>query len=341
MRTALTVLLSTFSLAASATPAPTLLNVSFGGSVPKDTTALLEKQGPSRANGGERIVVTFKAPKMISDIKLSAYSSKHDGKALVHSANGINGSTKVALEGLYTFAKMTMGDGVEYKKLVMLPDTKYVEAAPNQAFTSLDFTVEGFANDDVSLSLQITSADGLPLTDFLITRTGDSETAGGMINELNYKKFQPADVQALMTESVAPKAAELDGKTYTCTIYSRLNPTQLDFKIRAYSSPSPGVLQSTSTQQGTMAWSITGIGAQTTIPTVSGCGKFNSINILRRTSAGNLISEVVLDLNAFVAQCEKAGYDPDGVRSVESNETFPSVVDSKYVVDSYEFCKPQ
>jgi hypothetical protein len=70
----------------------------------------------------------------------------------------------------------------------------------------------------------------------------------------------------------------------------------------------------------------------------NGCGKFVTTNVLRVTGAGNLISEVVLDLNLYIALCTKAGYDATATQAVETNSTFPSLVNARYVVDSYEFC---
>ena len=58
------------------------------------------------------------------------------------------------------------------------------------------------------------------------------------------------------------------------------------------------------------------------------------------TGGGNLISEVVLDLSAYVKLCTAAGYDPAAVQAVETNSTFPSVLGANYVADSYEFCRP-
>lgn len=336
-------LIATITLAANAAP-PTVLSVSFGGSVPKDTSGMtmVEKSGPSRANGGEHILVHLDALKTISDIKLTAYSTGHAGKVLVHSATATNGSSTVSLDGLFQFAKMTTGDGVNYQNLVMLPDTKFVEVAPNQAFSTIDIAVEGFTNNDVSLSLQITSNDGLAPAEYLITRTGDNETVGSYVNEAGYAKFTPAQVKTLLTVAAVPAPADLVGKTYTCTVYSRLNPTQVDSKTRTFSSPAAGILQSTSTAQGeVLTWAPAAQGIEASIPDQNGCGKFNTINVLRRTAAGNLISEVVLDLNAYVQLCTSAGYDPAGVQAVESNSTFPSILIPNYVVDTYEFCKAE
>jgi hypothetical protein len=72
----------------------------------------------------------------------------------------------------------------------------------------------------------------------------------------------------------------------------------------------------------------------------SGCGRFTTRNVVRLTGAGNLISEVVLDLENFLLQCESVGFDKEAVRAVETNSTYPSVLDPKMVADSYEFCHP-
>jgi hypothetical protein len=76
-----------------------------------------------------------------------------------------------------------------------------------------------------------------------------------------------------------------------------------------------------------------------TIANQNGCGNFATYNVVRKTPSGNLIAEVNFDLNNYVQLCTGAGYDADGTRAVETNSTFPSVVNSNFVVDSYEFCR--
>ncbi|MGZ6479347.1 MAG: hypothetical protein ACXWQE_08610, partial [Bdellovibrionales bacterium] len=226
--------LTTLSAATSAF-ASTQVNVAFGASVPVDPSnqTLVEKHGPSRTSGGEHFIVKMSGAKMITDIKLTSFSTGKAGKALVHSAVGTNGATKVALEGLYQFDKVTAGNPVVYQKLVMLPDTTFVEVTPNQAFSQLDIVVEGFTNDDISLLLQITSSDALPVTDFMITRSGSSgEVVGGMINETGFAKFTAENLQSLMSRGVSPALADLAGKTFVCSSYTKVTATELNFKSR-------------------------------------------------------------------------------------------------------------
>jgi hypothetical protein len=320
--------------------APTQVAIAFGGSVPIDPSGhtFTEKEGPSRANGGEHIVIKFARTKTISDIKLTGYSSGHAGKSLIHNVIATNGTTKTSLDALFQFKKITTGNPQNYQNLVMLPDTTSVETAPNLSVTQIDFVIEGFTNNDASVLLQISSNDGLPVEDFMVTRTGDSETIGGLIDESKYAKFNTSDLQALISRGKTPAASELNGKTFICTNYSRLNATQVNVKARAYAVTN-NVLMSTSDLQGApKVWTTTNEGLQAVVDDVSGCGPFQSFNIVRMTSGGNLVSEVVIDLESYLTQCEKAGYDRNSMNGIETNETFPSIINSKYVVNSYEFC---
>jgi hypothetical protein len=339
MRSLLLLVSCLFSAGALAN-APTQISLAFGLSVPADPSGatFVEKQGPSRSSGGEHFVIKFARAKTISDIKLTGYSSGHAGKSLIHSAVGTNGTVKTSLDAIVQFKKVTTGNPQNYNDLVMLPDTTSVETAPNLAFAQIELAVEGFTNNDASLLVQVSSNDGLGTEDFMVTRTGDSETIGGLIDETKYAKFAPADVQALIARGSIPDAAALDGKTFTCTNYTRLNATQVNVKARAYSIAN-GVLMSTSDLQGpAKVWTATAEGLTAPEDNVSGCGHFASVNIVHMTAAGNLVSEVVLNLENYLTQCEKAGYDRDHMRDIETNETFPSVINSAYVVNAYEFC---
>jgi len=341
MRSLVLALLSAVSVSAFAT---TQLNLALGASVPADPSGqtLTEKTGPSRANGGEHIIIKMGPVKTITDIKITAFSTGKAGKALIHNVTGTNGTTKTALDSLYTFAKVTMGNPTNYQNLAMVADTQYVEAQPNMTFGQLDFQIEGFTNDDASVLIQITSSDALPTQDYLITRTSNGTVLGGMINETSYAKFQPAQLQSLMTYGTAPTAADVVGHTFSCTTYTKLNPIQLDYKKRTYSATASGGIQSISDLEGTGAyqtWTASAAGLQLPISNQNGCGKYTTTNVTRKTGAGNLISEVVLDLNSYIQLCTAAGYDPTATQAVEANSTFPSVLNNTDVVDSYEFCR--
>jgi hypothetical protein len=223
----------------------------------------------------------------------------------------------------------------------MLTDTTFVSVAPQQAFQQIDLLVEGYSHNDASLLVQIISNDGLPAEEFLMSRTATSETLGAMINESKFAKFGINELQSLMSAAVSPTIDDLVGKTFVCSSYTRLDSVKLDLKSRTYSSPSPGVLQSHSDLQGpTQTWAASPFGIELKIDNSSGCGRFTTRNVVRLTGAGNLISEVVLDLENFLLQCESVGFDKEKVRAVETNSTYPSVLDPKMVADSYEFCHP-
>jgi hypothetical protein len=330
-------------LSFGAQAATTQLNIALGTSVPADGTGqtYVQAKGPSRATGGEHIVIQFARPKTIAEIKLTAYSTGKAGKVLIHSATGVNGKTKVSLDGLFDFAKVTNGNPQNYKNLVMLTDTTFVSVTPQQAFQQIDIVAEGYTHNDASLLVQVISNDGLPAEEFLMSRTATGETLGAMIDEAKFAKFGINELQSLMGTAVSPAIEDLDGKTFTCSSYSRLDSVKLNVKTRTYSSPSPGVLQSHSDLQGPVqTWTAGALGVELKIDNSSGCGPFTTRNVVRLTGAGNLISEVVLDLENFLIQCESVGFDKQSVRDVETNSTYPSVLDPKMVADSYEFCRP-
>lgn len=318
------------------------LNIAFGASVPVDATGqtLVAKSGPTRSSGGEHLVIKFNGPKNISEIKLTGYSTGKAGKTLIHSATGILGAAKVSMEGLFQFAKVTAGNPQNYKNLVMLTDTAFVSVNPQQTFTQIDIVVEGYSNNDSSLLLQVTTNEALSIQDFIVTRSSNSETMGGLIDEAKFAKFGINELQSLMKGAALPALADLVGKTFVCTNYSRLDAVKLNYKTRTYMSNAAGVLQSHSELQGPLqTWNQGAYGIELPVDNFTECGKFVSTNTVRVTGGGNLIAEVVVNLENFLTLCETAGFQKDAVRAVESNSTFPSVLDSKFVVDSYEFCR--
>lgn len=330
--------------AVSSANAATTLSVAYGASVPKDPSGLTYVQtgGPSRSNGGEHFILKMSPAKTVTDIKISGFSTGKAGKSLIHGVTATTGATTVSLPALSQFSKVTAGNPQNYSGSVMLPDSTYVEATPNQVYSQLDFVVEGFSNDDASLLLQITTSEGLVESEFMLTRTGShsDQTVGGLINEANYAKFTANELTKLMTNGALPQAADVAGKTYVCSSYSKLDNSEINLKSRAYFM-SGSTLQSSSDVEGAnLNWTATTAGLTTTIANQNGCGNYATYNVVRKTPGGNLIAEVNLDLNNYVQLCVGAGYDADGIRSVETNSTFPSVVNPNFVVDSYEFCHP-
>lgn len=338
-------LLCTFVfLSASTAMAANQLSVAVGSSVPMAAEYLVLKSGPSRASGGERFIVKFAGAKTLTAIRISAFSTARNGKALIHNAVGLNGAAKVSLDGLYKFSAVTAGNPTNHNGKNMLTDSSFVEVAPNAAFTQLEFTIEGYTNDDASVLLQVSSADELELADFLVTRTGpkNAESVGGLIDESRYAKFTPAELRSMMASAKIPAAAALAGKTFVCTSYSKLNPIRLNYKERSFKIAADGKLQSDSDLEGgTQDWAPTAQGLVRTIQNFNGCGQFTSYQILRSAGSGSTISEIVTDHEAYVKLCVGAGYDENAVRTVESNSTFPSAVDAKYSAGAYEFCRAQ
>jgi len=107
----------------------------------------------------------------------------------------------------------------------MVPDAKFVETNPNYAFSEIQFVIEGFANNDIGMLLQITSAEGLPLTDFIIHRTG--------IDEVNYSKLAPGELASLVQNGYHPRMEDLENRSYVCSSFSK-TARSIDFKTRAY-----------------------------------------------------------------------------------------------------------
>ncbi len=320
---------------------PTELSVAIGGSVPAGSAYALPS-GPSRATGGERFVFKFNGPKQISEIKITSFSTSRSGKALIHSAKGVTGATAVAIEGLYVFAKVTAGNPVNYQNKVMLPESAWVAVTPNQPYSQLEFVVEAFTHNDASVLVQITSPDGFAAPEFLLTRTGaSSETAGSLIDETRYARFTGSDLEKLMTVASQPQANDLAGKTYVCSVYTRLESGKIDIKRRTYALAAGGGLISNSDLQGSsVPWFVGPEGLQRSIDNYTGCGRFPTANVVRRLASGNLVAEIILDLDKWVAQCVAQGFDPNGTKAAEESSSFPSVIDAKYRVDAYEFCRP-
>lgn len=320
------------------------LNISAGPSAPKDTTEqrFVLTSGASRSGGGEHFILKLGAPKTVTEIKITTYSASRNGKNLIRAVNGLNGATPIAIPELSQFSKVTAGNPTNYNGLVMIADGSYVQANPNQAFTGLDFTVEGFSNDDTSLVFQISFAEELTEQQFIMTRSiKRAETIGSLIDESNYAKFGANELNKLMNAGTAPVMGDLVGKSFVCSSYTKLDASQINLKTRGYYASADGGLLSSSDLEGSdVIWGTTPIGVATRIQNQNGCGLYFTQNVIRKTASGSLIAEVIVDLEAYVALCAAAGYDADGVRAVEANSTFPSAIAPQYVVDSYEYCRP-
>lgn len=342
MRTTLSILaLSLFALSAHAEPSTVAIGI--GSSAPK-TAEFKLKSCPSRADGGEHIVLRLSSVKTVTGIKISGLSAGRKGKTLIRNAVAFNGTQQTVLEGLTKFPKVTMGNPTNQKGLVLLADGQNVEVAGlTAAMGKLDLTVEGMTSSDASLLVEVNFADQVTGDNFLLTRSSTtSETAGSYVNETNYAKFTAAQLATVMKVASEPTAAELAGQTFLCTSYSKLDPIRLDFKTRAYYTGPGGELLSKSDAEGLDdRWNHMENGLTKVIPKKNGCGDFNQLHVVRRTGDGNLIAEVVIDLDAYIDQCTKAGYDTSATRELQMYSNFASVLSPKYVAGVYEFCKPK
>lgn len=335
-------MLASLSLSAAAFADPSSLNLSIGGSVPKDPSGqtLLEKTGPGRS-ASEKFVIHFAQPKMITSVRITAHSASRKGKVLVTAATAYRGTSPTVLDGLSVFSKASGGGKIENSRgLVMMGDGVYVEVLPSLPFSSLELSVQGLISSDASFLLQIGLDGAISPAEFLITRSGTGDVLGTLVNEASYAKFTADQVKSLMALAVEPTADALAGHTYSCTSYTKTDATRADFKTRVYSRGPAGELLSLSdAEQTNAAWSHTADGLTLTIANHNGCGAYNTYNVARMTGSGNLVSEVVLDLENYISLCTAAGYDTTSTRELEGYSTFPSLLNPKYAVGSYEFCR--
>jgi hypothetical protein len=342
MRTLFLMMLASLSFSAAAFADPATLNVSIGGSVPKDPSGqtLLEKAGPA-TKASEKFVIRFTQPKNITSLRITAHSASRKGKVLVSAATAYRGAAPTILDGLSSFAKAAGGGKIENNKgLVMMGDAVYVEVLPNAPFSRIELSVQGLISSDASFLLQIGLDGAITPAEFLITRSNTGDVLGTLVNESSYAKFTADQVKGLMALSVEPSADDLAGHTYSCTSYTKTDSTRADFKTRVYSRGAAGELVSQSDAEPAGAvWAHDANGLALTIANHNGCGAYNTYNVARMTGSGNLVSEIVLDLENYISLCAAAGYDTTSTRELEAYSTFPSLLNSKYVVGSYEFCR--
>lgn len=319
----------------------TQLNIGIGPSLNKSSIPQLLSLPTtvSRSNRGEFIQITFKSQKYISSIKLVGYSNSRLGKVLIRDAS-------VGLEGLTNFSKVTSSDRAEnYQNLVMLADRSFVEVEPKQSFLSLGLVVEGFANNDASLLLQITSTDDLSTKDFLVTRSStNSESVGNYFDENNFKHLTVSQLRSLMKISKTPSIDEIAGKAFVCSRYPT-NPNEspiFDMVTRQYFVSPPGVLNSSSdlTSQS-FIWTRSELGWTIGIMYDQvDCGKLNHRSFIRLTPEGNVIGEWTVELNEFVNACVKKGFNATASRESILSWSKPSLISpDKLIASGYDLCR--
>lgn len=319
------------------------LELGFGPSIPKAevTTILSLPAGVSRNNGGEHLYVSFKTAKNISSIKLIGYSASRIGKVLIRSASAVTDTKQnIGLEGLSNFSKMGLNERSEnYQNLVMLADQSSVSVQPNLALTSLDIMVEGFANNDASILLQITSIDDLSSKEFMVTRSGaGAESVGGYFDENNYARFTIPQLQLLMKTAKTPTISDLVGKTFLCSGYSIGDLPNFDYKTRQFFvGHTPNVLQSSTDLHSSPSVWIKNQYGWTISTKLKNCDVSYNIYI-RMTSEGNLIGEWNFNTNEYLHFCRE-NYDEVTIRDSLARYGAASLVDPKFTGRSYEFCK--
>ncbi|MGZ3694727.1 MAG: hypothetical protein ACXWQO_11130 [Bdellovibrionota bacterium] len=139
----------------------------------------------SRVGGGEKVALTFRTPKTLSSLKLTAFSKSGKGSVLIRavtaSLKAKPKSISTKLTGLSDFAQAQAG--TNYKGLVMLANGDAVAIAPNQAFSKITFTLEGFKKDDASLLVEFNSADKILDSDWNIERDRPTPPDSGNNND--------------------------------------------------------------------------------------------------------------------------------------------------------------
>lgn len=319
---------------------PVELDFAYGNSLPgtKAGDTYVDPDGPSRMNGGERISIRFRNPKAITALRLTAYSKSGLGKVLVRNAV----ADSALMPELFKFSDAKNGQPENYKGLVMLNAGSYIESTPNRALQNIEVTVEGFANNDSTILVELNSAEGFAYSDFVIRRSRTGEQIGGFFDEAAYKTFTPARVRRLMRLSQTPTFDQLNGTTWVCSSYAPNLAPSIDLFTRRYFSPAPGVLQSTSDKNGQpVTWILTQEGWKLPLdPDPSTCGPIAQTKILRFTPAGNLVAENVIDRDAVTRACLRAGFPLWQINDWIARETLPSVVNNRYNTRYYDFCRP-
>lgn len=318
------------------------LNVAFGSSVPKDNSGQthVAKSGISRNAGGERIVFQFRNSQNIERIRLTGFSASRAGRVLVREVKTPLGS----VPSLSVFKQVTAGNPENYKDLVRLSDSQYVETVFGQPVKRVEIVVEGFSDNDAALLVNLTLAGDVPLSDFVVRRKGGNsgERIGSFFDESDYKDWKGSEVQDLYQNSLTPTFENLVNKTFVCTEYTRIRRNDVDFKTRHFFSPSQGVLQSTSDLSSVVAtWIFTQEGLKLPTERKNGCGTYVTQFVLRISPSGNLVSEHVVDRRDYLARCVNKGYDYEATLALLNSDTYTSVTNpSRYRTVSYEFCRP-
>lgn len=320
---------------------PVNLEISYGSSLPgteKEGETLIDEAGPSRASGGEHIVIRFRTPKTLSSIKLTAFSKSGRGRVLVRKA--VAGNALVP----DLFEYRAGGDVLveNHRGLNMLRAGGAVEANLARAVDLLDLNVEGYDHNDATVMIQLESADGFAFEDFVITRTRNGGEFGGFFDEEAYKSFSRRDVARLMENSSTPAIADLDQKTFVCSSYSgdRNGEKNFDFKTRRFFSPSPTVLQSSTDLQSRIAtWILTQQGWKLPLePLQTNCGDLRLFYVLRFTPAGNTVSETAISASEARRKCRAAGFAREAINQWLGGFS-RSAVDRDYAVATFEFCR--
>lgn len=319
---------------------PVELDFAYGQSLPgtKAGDTFTDPRGPSRNTGGEKISISFRTPKTISAIRLTAYSKSGTGKILIRNVV----ADSALMPELFKFADVKLGAPVDYQGLVMLNAGSYVETLPARPIQNMAITVEGFTSNDTTILVELASADGFAHSDFLIRRSRTGTEIGGYFDEMAYRGFTAQSAKRLMSLSKDPTLNELNNTTWVCSGYARNAAANIDFKTRHFFSPAPGQLQSTTDKKSTPAtWILTQEGWKLPLEGRStNCGYVADNYIMRITPSGNLIKELAMDRNEIMRACLRSGFQRYQIEDFLNKQTLRSVVSDRLAVTYYEFCRP-
>lgn len=325
---------------------PVELSLGLGSSVPdslKDN-AMIDKTGPSRRGGGEQITLTFREPKAITSLKLTAYSKSGAGKVLVRRVlNQVEQDGKSVNDPMVEFFVPSQAVGVyeDYQGLVMLPAEGYVENTPSSLVEKLTIVAEGFTNNDATLMIELKSDEGFSVEDFRLRREF-GHGMGTFIDESGYAEFSLNELNDLMLAGRNPSVDELKGNSYVCSYYDHKGVRDVDFKTRRYFSRGNGPLQSvTDLASEPATWVRTENGWVATSEWDTNCGKIPMQMVVRMTGSGSLINETIMRKSDIYNMCSRAGFWKEAINNFIAQNTHRSVVDpQKYAASFKEFCRP-
>lgn len=331
-----------FPITVQGTTATVELKLAYGPSLPGSLAngTEIDTPGLSRANGGERFFFRFRDPKVISEIRISAYS--RSGKGQVVMRNAVSDSS--LLKELFQYADMKNGTADNYNGLIRLSAGDSVTAVPAAAIKDLTLQAEAFADNDTTLYIEFKSPQGFTPDEFMAERTATGSSFGSYIEELA-EKLSVSSAQKLMSLSRDPATDELAGTAWVCSVYDLDGTKRLELKTRHFVLDGAGRLGSyTENYPEITVWVRTEDGlkirAYPNDPKLA-CGSKATFMILRKTPGGSTVVEYAIDKDEYFQNCMAEGISRSYLEEYLRRNTINSAVNSRrFVTNGYEFCRP-